>query len=167
MTHVYIGIGSNIEPRQTHLAEAINHLGENKDITIEQQSSVYQTKPVGYTEQADFLNMVIHITTSLSALALLDICQSVEQELGRRRGIRFGPRTIDLDILWYGDEQIDMDRLIVPHPRMHERAFVLIPLSEIAPELTITGYHQNVEDMVHALSSEMTQDVIKWTDRIY
>src|SRR5699024_9230331 len=114
MTHAYIGLGSNIEPREDHLSAAIQLLGENKTITVDQQSAVYQTKPVGYTEQADFLNMVVQITTSLSALALLDACQSIEQELGRRRGIRFGPRTIDLDILWYDNQKIETERLTVP-----------------------------------------------------
>lgn len=165
MTHVYIALGSNIEPRQSYLSEAINLLDANKAITVERQSSIYQTKPVGYTEQADFLNMVVHVTASLSAFELLDICQSIEQELGRRRGVRFGPRTIDLDLLWYDDEEIDTARLTVPHPRMHERAFVLIPLSEIAPELFITGYSQSVEAMVQTLSEEVKRGVIKWTEK--
>lgn len=167
MTHVYIALGSNIEPRQTYLSEAIHLLDEHNAITVKQKSSIYQTKPVGYTEQADFLNMVVHVTSSLSASALLDFCQSIEQDLGRKRGVRFGPRTIDLDLLWYNNKKIDTDRLMIPHPRMTERAFVLIPLFEIAPELIITGHNQRVEAIVQTLSKEEKQSVIKWTDKVH
>src|SRR5699024_4742896 len=102
---------------------------------IVKESSIYETPPVGYTNQGHFLNMFIAVKTSLSAIKLLDVCQCIEQQLGRKREIRFGPRTIDLDILIYNEENIKTDRLIVPHPRMHERAFVLIPLVEIAQHL--------------------------------
>lgn len=162
MTQAYIALGSNIEPRQTYLSEAIHLLDEHNAITVDQRSSIYQTKPVGYTDQADFLNMVSGITTSLSAFMLLDVCQSIEQELGRRRGIRFGPRTIDLDLIWYNDEIIETERLTVPHPRMSERAFVLIPLAEIAPDLPITGCNKRAKRLVQALSTEEKQDVTVW-----
>lgn len=162
MTQAYIALGSNIEPRQTYLSEAIHLLDEHNAITVDQRSSIYQTKPVGYTDQADFLNMVSGITTSLSAFMLLDVCQSIEQELGRRRGIRFGPRTIDLDLIWYNDEIIETERLTVPHPRMSERAFVLIPLAEIAPDLPITGCNKRAKRLVQALPTEEKQDVTVW-----
>ncbi|MEN1966437.1 2-amino-4-hydroxy-6-hydroxymethyldihydropteridine diphosphokinase [Lentibacillus sp. N15] len=164
MTKAYIALGSNIEPRDHYLTEAITLLKKEELVTVKRQSSVYETKPVGYTEQADFLNMVIQADTTLSATALLDVCQSIEQKLGRKREIRFGPRTVDLDILLYDDEQIESERLIIPHPRMHERAFVLIPLAEIAPDLHVAGCDRSVYDMVQDLSANDKRDVTTWTE---
>ena len=137
MNIAYLALGTNIEPREEYLDEAIRMLEENTSITIKKKSSIYETAPVGYTDQADFLNMVIEVETSLSSIELLEFCQEVELDLGRKREIRFGPRTIDLDILIYNQENSTIERLIIPHPRMHERAFVLVPLEEIAPNLVI------------------------------
>src|SRR5690625_4730593 len=131
MNTVYIALGTNIEPRITYLQEAIEQLKDWKEITIANQSAIYETEPVGYTDQADFLNMVIEANTSLTPVQLLDACQSIETELGRKRTIRFGPRTIDLDILIYNHAKLTTERLTIPHPRMDERAFVLVPLAEI------------------------------------
>ena len=133
----YIGLGSNIEDREFYLAEAIRLLQENSDIHISRCSSIYETDPVGYTEQAAFLNMVIKVETGLKPSELFSHMLAVEQQLGRVRDIRFGPRTIDLDLLLYGQHQLDQPELLVPHPRMAERAFVLIPLLEIADEDSI------------------------------
>src|SRR5699024_3773735 len=134
MKSIYLALGSNIEPREKYLTSALEALNDHQQITIIKKSSVYKTAPVGYTDQADFLNMVIELATSLLPLELLDVCQAIEKQLDRRREIRFGPRTIDLDILIYNQENRETERLTLPHPRMHERAFVLIPLDEIAPE---------------------------------
>ncbi|MTW86541.1 2-amino-4-hydroxy-6-hydroxymethyldihydropteridine diphosphokinase [Virgibacillus dakarensis] len=163
MRHIYIALGSNIEPRKQYLLEAISLLDAHEAIMITQKSAIYQTAPVGYTEQADFLNMVVELNTSLSPMELLDVCQSIERKLGRKREIRFGPRTIDLDILLYHDENKKTDRLIIPHPRMHERAFVLIPLAEIAPDLFIPGWDKSVVAMVRDLSVKDKKDVTRWT----
>lgn len=163
MNQAYIALGTNIEPRHTYLNEAITELSKYESIKVVDQSSVYQTVPVGYLNQADFLNMVIFIQTSLSSLELLDVCQTIEYKLGRERGIRFGPRTIDLDILVYNDEDIKTERLTVPHPRMHERAFVLVPLFEIAPNLTLSKYHQMVKTYIEKLSQNNLNDVEKLT----
>jgi 2-amino-4-hydroxy-6-hydroxymethyldihydropteridine diphosphokinase len=133
----YIGLGSNIEDRELYLAEAIRLLQENPDIHISRCSSIYETDPVGYTDQAAFLNMVIKVETELKPSELFNHMLAVEQLLGRVRDIRFGPRTIDLDLLLYGQHQLDQPELMVPHPRMAERAFVLIPLLEIADEDSI------------------------------
>ncbi|QGQ93715.1 2-amino-4-hydroxy-6-hydroxymethyldihydropteridine diphosphokinase [Paenibacillus psychroresistens] len=133
----YIGLGSNIEDREFYLAEAIRLLQENPDIQISRCSSIYETDPVGYTDQAAFLNRVIKVETNLKPSELFKHMLSVEQLLGRVRDIRFGPRTIDLDLLLYGHHQLDQPELLVPHPRMAERAFVLIPLLEIADENSI------------------------------
>ncbi|HYK74911.1 MAG TPA: 2-amino-4-hydroxy-6-hydroxymethyldihydropteridine diphosphokinase [Pseudoneobacillus sp.] len=132
----YIALGSNIEDRLFHLDGAIRRLNQHQHIKLVNVSSVYETDPVGYTDQSTFLNMVISVITDLSPEELLTECMKIETELGRKREIKWGPRTIDLDILLYNQENIETERLIVPHPRMQERAFVLIPLLEIASDLS-------------------------------
>lgn len=163
MNQVYIALGTNIEPREGHLEEALQLLAENNDIQIEKKSSIYETAPVGYADQADFLNMVIAIKTSLSPIGLLDVCQEIEQHLGRKRTIRFGPRTIDLDILVYNQENRQTERLIIPHPRMHERAFVLVPFAEITPELMIPSIQKCVKDLLVILPEESIKEVRKFS----
>ncbi|MER2088652.1 MAG: 2-amino-4-hydroxy-6-hydroxymethyldihydropteridine diphosphokinase [Sporosarcina sp.] len=133
MNVAYVSIGSNIGDRLRHLTEAVRGLHSHEGITVTSVSSVYETAPVGFTEQADFLNMVLCVETDLAAQHLLEVCQKIEHGLGRVRDIRWGPRTADLDVLLYNNDNIRTENLIVPHPRMHERAFVLIPLLEIAP----------------------------------
>lgn len=133
MNTAYLSIGSNIGDRLTHLMNAVYALHTFNRTSVIQVSSVYETAPVGYTEQANFLNIVIQIETAIDALDLLAVCQGIEIQLGRVRDIRWGPRTVDLDILLFNQDNIEMETLIIPHPRMHERAFVLIPLLEIAP----------------------------------
>lgn len=135
MNEAFISIGSNIGERDVYLKQAVQALDRRTDTTVDKVSSIYETAPVGYTDQADFLNIVVSVQTTLSAQALLGVCQEIEQELGRERTIRWGPRTVDLDILLYNQDNIDTENLIVPHPRMAERAFVLIPLLEIAPNV--------------------------------
>ncbi|TQS75317.1 2-amino-4-hydroxy-6-hydroxymethyldihydropteridine diphosphokinase [Ornithinibacillus gellani] len=164
MKQVFIALGTNIEPRLTYLSKALARLKASDDILIKEQSSIYETAPVGYTDQADFLNMVIEIKTTLAPLALLDVCQEIEQDLGRERKIRFGPRTIDLDILLYDDVEIKTERLIAPHPRMHERAFVLVPLAEIAAEQTLPNGEQ-VNKLLGDLPENSKKDVVKWTEK--
>ncbi|MEH7115176.1 2-amino-4-hydroxy-6-hydroxymethyldihydropteridine diphosphokinase [Neobacillus niacini] len=131
----FIALGSNIENRYDYLLKAIDKLANHSNIELVNCSSVYETDPVGYEDQDLFLNMVIEIITSFNAQELLDYCLKVELDLGRKREIFWGPRTIDLDILLYNQENIETETLIVPHPRMLEREFVMIPLSEIKPDL--------------------------------
>jgi 2-amino-4-hydroxy-6-hydroxymethyldihydropteridine diphosphokinase len=135
----YISLGSNIGNRYDNLVNAINQLVSYPVIRLVNISSVYETDPVGYVDQDLFLNMVIKVQTSLSALELLDLCLKIEVELGRKREIKWGPRTIDLDILTFNQENIESEKLHVPHPRMLERAFVLIPLVEIDENLRLPG----------------------------
>lgn len=133
MKGIFLGLGSNIGDRKKFLQKAIVLL-EKQNIQVLQKSSVYETQPVGALPQPDFLNMVIQISTDLSPEDLLTICLDIEQKLGRIRDTRFGPRTIDLDILLYGDRILRSNFLAIPHPHMLERKFVLIPLAEIAPD---------------------------------
>ncbi|MDN3429141.1 2-amino-4-hydroxy-6-hydroxymethyldihydropteridine diphosphokinase [Microbacterium sp. APC 3898] len=135
----YLSLGSNMGDRFEMLRQAVAQLVEHPAVTVTRISSLYETDPVGYTDQEPFLNMVVQLETELTALALLDVCQKIEQNLNRKRLVRWGPRTIDLDILLYNQDRIETDRLTVPHPRMNERAFVLIPLLEIDPGLEVAG----------------------------
>lgn len=135
MNTAYISIGSNIGDRLHHLSEAVQALHSHQQIEVAKVSSIYETAPVGYTDQVDFLNLVVCVETSLDPYELLEACQHIENGLGRVREIRWGPRTVDLDILLYNNDNIEAENLIVPHPRMGERAFVLVPLLEIAPAI--------------------------------
>ena len=130
-TIAYVALGSNIDNREYYLQSAIAVLNEESGITVTGLSSIYETEPVGYVDQSAFLNMVIQIHTDLSPDALLVTLLAIENRLGRTRDLRWGPRTIDLDLLLYGDHRLTTPDLIIPHPRMHERAFVLVPLSEV------------------------------------
>lgn len=132
MDHLaYLGIGSNIEKREHHLKNSLHALHYHDKIKIIDYSSIYETDPVGFENQGLFLNMVIQIRTSLSAEQLLTTCLQIENRLGRERVQRWGPRNIDIDILLFDKLIIDTDVLTVPHPRMCERGFVVVPLLEI------------------------------------
>ncbi|PXW88436.1 2-amino-4-hydroxy-6-hydroxymethyldihydropteridine diphosphokinase [Streptohalobacillus salinus] len=155
----YIALGSNIEPRVDYLAEAIKQLEADPQVKVIARSSIYETEPVGYTEQSKFLNQVIQIETDYMPEALLETTQAVEQMLGRKRAIRWGPRTIDLDILLFEEIVIDTEQLTVPHPRLQERAFVLVPLSELAPRAIIPGVDQTVEKALAAVPAQDRLDV--------
>lgn len=137
MNEVYLSLGSNLGDRKAQLQEAVRLLQSNPSISNTKMSSIYETAPVGYLNQDAFLNLVIRLETSLSPLSLLDTCQEIEQILQRERLIRWGPRTVDLDVLLYGQEQLTTERLIIPHPHMYERAFVLVPLRELMPALSL------------------------------
>lgn len=130
---IFLSLGSNQGDSLDNLLQGIIALA-GSGITIDRISSIYQTEPVGFTDQDDFLNLVVKGATSLSSLELLQTCQTIEQQFKRVRTQRWGPRTLDIDILFYGTEQIESAELTIPHPRLHERAFVLVPLREIAPD---------------------------------
>lgn len=135
MNESYLSLGSNMGNRLDMLKTAVRLLMEHPSVEVMAISSLYETDPVGFTDQEPFLNMVVRLETPLPALELLDICQEIERKLNRERLVRWGPRTIDLDILIYNRDNVESERLTVPHPRMHERAFVLIPLLEVNPAL--------------------------------
>lgn len=154
MNKAFIALGTNIEPRKLYLNNALEALEKQTDVKIIKESSIYETEPVGYLDQASFLNMIIEVETIFSAIELLDYCQNIEKELGRERTILFGPRKIDLDIIAYNRENSNTERLTLPHPRMHERAFVLIPFNEIAPDYFVSKLDKHVSDLLLALSEE-------------
>jgi 2-amino-4-hydroxy-6-hydroxymethyldihydropteridine diphosphokinase len=136
-TTVYLSLGSNIEPRLDYLHQAIDRLRESmRDLRV---SSIYETEPWGYTDQGRFLNLVLEGKTSLLPLDLLKLIKQIEFDIGRQTTFRYGPREIDIDILLYGDQVSHTNVLEIPHPRLLERAFVLIPLCELSPELIIAG----------------------------
>jgi 2-amino-4-hydroxy-6-hydroxymethyldihydropteridine diphosphokinase len=138
---VYVGVGANLgTPRET-IAAALALLDQDSDVELVAVSTLQETDPVGYEEQPRFLNGVVQLGTELSPQALLARLLAIETRLGRVRGEgpRFGPRTIDLDLLLYGEETIDEPGLTLPHPRLHERRFVLEPLAELDPALEVPG----------------------------
>lgn len=134
-TKAYIGIGSNLGDKHKNIERAISLLRSGSTTKVTAVSEMYITKPVGYTEQDDFVNGALEIRTLLSPDQLLDFLHSIEAELKRERTIRWGPRTIDLDILFYGNLLISDEKLTLPHPRLHERLFAVQPMCDIAPYL--------------------------------
>lgn len=133
MPIVHIGIGSNLGDRQTNCTEAINRL-KRQGLTILKQSSMIETEPWGVTEQPLFINMAVEAETKLTPEELLEFLKATETDMGRQESLRWGPRVIDLDILFYDDRVIESSDLVIPHPHLHERDFVLKPLSEICPD---------------------------------
>ena len=148
MSYAYLGLGSNVGDRKAQLDQSIRILNETEGINVIQTSPIYETEPVGYVEQPQFLNQCIEIETSLTPHDLLKACLGTEQQLHRVRDIRWGPRTLDIDILLYSDDIIETDNLSVPHPRMQERAFVLIPLTDIASDKQNPRLNQKIHDLV-------------------
>jgi 2-amino-4-hydroxy-6-hydroxymethyldihydropteridine diphosphokinase len=135
MKDVFIALGSNIGNRANYLRNALREINELKQTRVVKTSSIYETEPVGYTDQEAFLNMVATIQTELPARELLAELLQVEKKLDRTREVHWGPRTIDLDILLYNQENIQSEDLKIPHPRMLDRGFVMIPLYELKPDL--------------------------------
>ena len=138
-TTAFVGIGSNLGDREAHLSRAIGLLAAEDDIEVSGVSQIRETEPVGPVEQGPYLNAAVQVETGLAPRKLLERLLDIEQRLGRVRRERFGPRTIDLDLLLYGDEVVDEPGLTVPHPRLHERRFALEPLIDLDPGLTIPG----------------------------
>jgi 2-amino-4-hydroxy-6-hydroxymethyldihydropteridine diphosphokinase len=157
----FVALGANLDDPPGQIRSAFLALDRLAGTTLLQRSSLYRTAPVGYAEQPDFVNAVVRLATGLDAASLLQELLAIEASRGRLRGIRNGPRILDLDLLLYDATVIVEEALVVPHPRMHERAFVLVPLLEIAPEIVIPGRGPaahwlarldagGVERMVHA-----------------
>ncbi|NPV28703.1 MAG: 2-amino-4-hydroxy-6-hydroxymethyldihydropteridine diphosphokinase [Firmicutes bacterium] len=135
MKRAYVGLGSNLGDRAANLGRARQELDSHPQIRITRTSSLYESEPVGFLDQGWFLNQVVEIETDLDPFALLRVLQGIENTLGRKREIRWGPRVIDLDLLLFDNRTLATPELVLPHPRMYERNFVLVPLHEIAPDL--------------------------------
>ncbi|MGZ8585809.1 MAG: 2-amino-4-hydroxy-6-hydroxymethyldihydropteridine diphosphokinase [Actinomycetota bacterium] len=138
-TTAYLGLGANLGDRLGNLQLAVDALGATPGVRVMRSSRVYETEPVGGPEQPEYLNAVLEVRTDLSPRELLRACLAVEDDMGRVRTERWGPRPIDIDVLTYGTETIDEPDLVVPHPRMHERGFVLVPLAELDADPTLPG----------------------------
>ncbi|HKU47109.1 MAG TPA: 2-amino-4-hydroxy-6-hydroxymethyldihydropteridine diphosphokinase [Burkholderiales bacterium] len=146
MTIAYVGIGSNLDDPRAHVTQAFDELDRLPHTRVVKKSSLYRSAPLGYADQPDFINAVAQLETGLPAERLLAELQEVEARHGRARSFPNAPRTLDLDLLLYGTAKLNTKTLQVPHPRMHERAFVLKPLLEIAPHLPFEPPHdQKVE----------------------
>lgn len=156
MIKVFIGIGSNLGNKEENIRKAIELTKEKCKIL--KISSLYETEPVGYKEQDWFLNCAVEIVTELNPHELLKFLLLIEKILGRIRTIKNSPRTIDLDILFYGDKIINENNLIVPHPRLHERLFVLEPLKEICPHFIHPVFNKSVNEL-HSLVNKL--EVVK------
>lgn len=151
MVRVFLGLGSNLAHREANLREALVRLSAG--VVIEVVSSCYETDPVGYLDQPSFINIACSGTTDLAPGDLLAFVKSIEAQMGREPTFRNGPRLIDIDILSYGDLVLETEELTVPHPRIYERAFVLAPLSEIAPGWTHPVLGRTASEMAAATDS--------------
>ncbi|KGR77547.1 2-amino-4-hydroxy-6-hydroxymethyldihydropteridine diphosphokinase [Ureibacillus sinduriensis] len=160
MNNVYLSLGTNIGDREQNLKLAVRLLQDTENVSVTAVSSIYETAPVGYVDQPSFLNIALSIETTYSAMDMLRICQSVENELGRVREVRWGPRIIDLDILLYNNDNIEVKHLIVPHPRMFERAFVLVPLLEITKNIR-TPHLEMAKSCLERMDL-MAEGITKW-----
>ena len=175
----YLGLGSNLGQRDENLATAIRCLGQGpvrtevgqvqnvpsgwskpSKVHVLRASSVYQTLPWGFEDQPDFLNCVLEVCTGLSPAGLLEHIKVVEKEMGRQPGLRYGPRRIDVDILFYGDVTLDLPDLQIPHPRLHQRAFALIPLAELNRRLLHPTFHATVGELIERVDGR--EGVVVW-----
>jgi len=156
---VHIGIGTNLGDRLAHIAHAVTRLDAMPETRLRRVAAAFETRPVGPVEQGLYLNTAAAIETGLAPSALLKCLQAIERERGRDRSgeARWGPRTLDLDILVYGDQIVHEPGLVIPHKRMHERAFVLRPLAQTAPELVVPGTGHTVSQLLDALPRRTDQ----------
>jgi 2-amino-4-hydroxy-6-hydroxymethyldihydropteridine diphosphokinase len=155
---VYLGLGSNIGDRERTLQAAIERLPQEQ-ISVLRVSPTYETEPLEYTAQRWFLNLVVEAETALFPMQLLSRVGKIERDLGRVRGVPKGPRTLDIDILLYGRAVVHTARLEIPHPRMAERRFVLVPLAELAPDLRHPLTHRSVRQMLESAPAQAVRRV--------
>ncbi|MGB3367809.1 MAG: 2-amino-4-hydroxy-6-hydroxymethyldihydropteridine diphosphokinase, partial [Acidaminobacteraceae bacterium] len=151
-SRAYLSLGSNIGDKKNNLDEAVKLIKSNSYISDVLVSEYYETAPVGYLDQDVFMNIVVQINTTLDSYKLLDFCHEIEEALKRKRIIRWGPRTIDVDILLFDDIISDDERLTIPHPRMTERAFVIVPLYDLSQELVINNLA--IKDIFYSLNKD-------------
>jgi 2-amino-4-hydroxy-6-hydroxymethyldihydropteridine diphosphokinase len=149
LKRIYLSLGSNVGDRERNLRKAVERLA-SQDVRVLHTSRIYETEPVDYKDQAWFLNQVVEAETALFPMQLLTRIGRVEREMGRLRTVRKGPRTIDIDILFYAAAVVETARLEIPHPRIAERRFVLAPLAELAPDLRHPVTHRSVRQMLES-----------------
>lgn len=155
MTTAYLGLGSNLGDRLTRMRAGRERLERAESVTIIRSSALYETEPVGGPEgQGHYFNAVLEIETSASAKELLELCQQIEHSEGRTREVHHGPRTLDLDLLLFDDRCSDDPHLTLPHPRLHERRFVLVPLCDLNPELEHPRLHLSMTTLLAGLNGE-------------
>ena len=152
LTPAYVALGANLDRPEEQVRAAFEELAMLPDTRLGAVSSLYRSAPVGYADQPDFVNAVAGIETALAPRALLEALLEIERRYGRERGFANAPRTLDLDILLYGGTVVNEPGLTIPHPRLHERAFVVIPLAEIAPEAPVPG-RGRARDLVAAVDA--------------
>lgn len=157
MAKVFLGLGGNLGDAKQTIKDAIICLAQNPHVEVISRSCYYKSAPINATGE-DFVNSVIAITTDLNPITLLKLCQSVEDTFGRERPFPNAPRTIDIDILTYGEEKHDLPELTIPHPRMTERLFVLLPLLEIEPEISLPKFGL-LKDLVSSLSNQRIEKI--------
>jgi 2-amino-4-hydroxy-6-hydroxymethyldihydropteridine diphosphokinase len=148
---VYLSLGSNLGDRALQIKKALKRL-EEEGVRITRRSSMYETEPVEFHKQGWFLNCAVETETELTPRQLLRVVRTIEKELGRKRVVRSGPRTLDIDILIYGDTLLRGEELEIPHPRMAQRRFVLVPMAEVAPALRHPGLHLTMAQLLEATS---------------
>jgi len=162
MTHIaYIGIGSNLGDKVYQCEKAISDILRADQSKLLAKSSLFKTKPIGYTSQDWFINGIIKIETDLEPLELLQVLKDIESRLGRKEGFRWGPRAIDLDILLFDEEEIEMEGLQIPHPRLQERQFVLIPLAEIDPEVIHPVLKKRIRELLENIKEDQGVEKIQ------
>ncbi len=149
---VFLALGTNLGDRETNLSQAKDSL--MPQVTVLQESSIYVTPPWGYANQPEFLNQVIQVQTALEPLPLLQTLKQIENEMGRVKTFRNGPRLIDLDILFYGERIVDLEGLQIPHPRLHLRAFVLVPLNDLAPDFIHPVLGESVSTLLSKVDAQ-------------
>ncbi|MEF2968710.1 2-amino-4-hydroxy-6-hydroxymethyldihydropteridine diphosphokinase [Paenibacillus sp. M1] len=154
LSEAYIALGANLGDRESNLRQAVALLNEHREIQVLRCSDLYETDPVGYVDQPNFVNMALALRTTLTPEALLKFMLETELKLGRERKLRWGPRTVDLDLLWMEGQTIDTPLLTLPHPRMLERAFVLVPLRDIVPEGEPTGLYERVHTALNFIDGK-------------
>ena len=159
MEKVLLSLGSNLGESLDIIKNACNDIKADNDIQQVIISSYYRTKPVGYKDQDDFINIAISLTTTKTPYQMLDLCAFLEQKYQRVRLFKNGPRTLDVDIIAFGDLIMEEEKLILPHPRMHQRAFVLAPLKEIQPNFGITKYQKSISQLYDLLDDTEKQGV--------